>query len=133
MLYNIHTGVGVRQQSQRDIVYLVSTVERVRQAKCDFVFTDRHAYVANAAYFSDPADLARLDWSLIRGRDFRRDPNRPDKMDRRAAEFLVRHRLPVEGLVGIGSFDEPVADTLRSQVAERSMKIPVKAKREWYF
>lgn len=133
MLYNIHTGFGVPQQPQRDIVYLVSTVERVRQAQCGFVFTDRHAYVANASYFSDPADLTRLDWTLIRGRDFRRDPNRPDKMDLRAAEFLVRERLPVATLAGIGCFDEAAAATLRTQIAQRTLTTPVKTKREWYF
>jgi len=133
MLYNIHTGVGVHQKPQRDIVYLVSTVERVHGAGLPFVFTDRHAYVANATYFSNPSDLTRLDWALIRGRDFRRDPNRPDKMDLRAAEFLVHQQFPVEALAGVACFDDAQTDSIRAEVATRSLTMSVKTVRGWYF
>ena len=133
MLYNIHTGVGVPQKAQRDIVYLVSTVERVQGAGLAFVFTDRHAYVANAGYFSNLSDLTRLDWTLIRGRDFKRDTNRPDKMDLRAAEFLVHRQLPVGALAGIACFDDGRTDLVRAEVAQRNLSTPVKTVRSWYF
>lgn len=133
MLYNIHTGFGVPQKSQRDIVYLVSTVEKIREGQLPFVFTDRHAYLANANYFSDPADLSRLDWPLIRGRDFRRDPNQPDKMVLRAAEFLVHQWLPVAALLGIACFDDAGTDAVRGEIEQRHLATPVKTVRNWFF
>lgn len=134
MLYAIHTrrvlGVAV---TQRDVVYLVSSVERVRDAGARFVFTDRHAYVANAEFFSDLAELKTLDWARIRGRDFRRDPNRPDKLERRAAEFLVHRYLPVSGLIGFGCYDDAVCARIRAEVDQRGLDLRAESRRAWYF
>lgn len=134
MLYNIHTGrvVGVGA-TQRDVVYLVSSVERIRDVGARFVFSDRHAYVATAEFFSEPAELRRLDWALIRGRDFRREPNRPDKLERRAAEFLVHRGLPIEGLLELGCYDESTCARIRREVERRELQFDVNVRRGWYF
>ena len=60
MLYNIYTGHGVRQVPQRDIVYVVSSVQRLAARNVTFLFTDRHAYVALAHYSSNLHNLGRL-------------------------------------------------------------------------
>ena len=134
MLYNIHTGrvVGV-DATQRDLVYLVSSVEHIQDAGVPFVFTDRHAYVANAEFFIDLEDLNELDWDLIRGRDFRRDPNRPDKLERRAAEFLVHRHLPATGLLGMACYDEANCARIGAEVVQRGLDLRVEVRRTWYF
>lgn len=134
MLYNIHTRrvVGV-EATQRDVVYLVSSCERVRDAGARFLFSDRHAYVATAEFLTDLAELSRLDWALIRGRDFRREPNRPDKLERRAAEFLVHEHLPITGLLELGCYDEPTCARMRAEVAQRGLHLSVDVRRAWYF
>lgn len=134
MLYNIHTGrvVGV-DATQRDLVHLVSSVEQIQNAGVPFIFTDRHAYVANAEFFTNVEDLNRLDWDLIRSRDFRRDPNRPDKLERRAAEFLIHRHLPVTGLLGMACYDGATCARIRAEVVQRGFDLHVEARRNWYF
>lgn len=134
MLYNIHTGrVEGVESKQGDIVYLVSAVERLVEQALAFVFTDRHAYVTNAKFFSDPADLAQLDWPLILARDFRRDPDDPGKTDRRQAECLVHGLLPVSALLGIACHNEATSAVCRDAVEANRLELPVRTKVDWYF
>ena len=133
MLYNIHTGYGVRQVPQRDIAYLVSSVQLLGNRNVPFLFTDRHAYVALAHYSSNVADLGRLDWDLINGRDFKRDPNRPEKIERREAELLAHRHVPLEGLEGIACYDGAVRQRIEAVAREIGVNVRVREHREWYF
>jgi hypothetical protein len=133
MLYNIHTGYGVRQVHQQDMVYVVSSVQRLAANNVAFLFTDRHAYVANAHYSGDVADLNRLDWDLINGRDFKRDPNRPDKLDRRAAELLVHRHLPLAALGGIACYNSAVRQTIEAAANAVGANVAIRVRQDWYF
>lgn len=133
MMYNIHTGYGVQQVPQRNIAYLVSSVQHLQAAGIGFVFTDRHAYVANAHYSSNPQDLTRLDWVLIAGRDFKRDPNRLDKIERRAAELLVHQHLPVGALSEIACYDQATQQTIMQWVTAQGGQTTVQVRPGWYF
>ena len=58
MLLNIKTGYnGIRQRRNDEIVVFVTYVPKLMQNNIPFVFTDRHAYLATARFFSDPVDL----------------------------------------------------------------------------
>lgn len=133
MLYNIHTGYGVAQVHQQDMVYVVSSVQRLVAGNIAFVFTERHAYVANAGYFSDPAYLDRLDWNLIGGRDFKRDPNRLDKLERRAAELLVHRHLPVPMLLAIACYSSAVEQQVQAAAGAAGVNIATRVRQDWYF
>ena len=134
MLYNIHTGqvegVDVRQEH---VIYLVSTLERLEAHDIPFLFTSRHAYVANAKYYADRAKLANLDWPLIRGRDFSRDPDDLDKLERRAAECLIHHKLPLKALAGIACCDQKRLDYVTKELEKRGLALPAKVHPTWYF
>jgi hypothetical protein len=134
MLYNIHTGrvegVNVRQE---EVIHLVSTIERLEAQEMSFLFTNRHAYVANARFFSDRAKLKVLDWPLIKGRDFSRDPDDLDKLERRAAECLIHERLPIEALVGIACCDQKRLDYVTAQLEKRGLELSANLCRGWYF
>jgi hypothetical protein len=134
MLYNIHTGrvegVDVRQE---EVVYLVSTIERLEEDEIPFLFTNRHAYVANAKFFTDRAKLQTLDWPLIKGRDFSRDPDDLDKLERRAAECLIHRRLPAKALLGIASCDQKHLAYVQRQVEKCGLDLPAKIRSDWYF
>lgn len=103
MLLNIKTGChGMRQTPMSDIVIFVSSLRTLAERKFPFVFTDRHAYLQTARFFTNLSDLNALDWPRLRARDFRRDPDEPDKFERYQAEALVHQHLPVDALLGIG-------------------------------
>ena len=133
MLYNIHTGYGVKQLRQQEMVYLVSSVQRLAANNIRFIFTDRHAYVANSNYFGDVVELDKLDWDLINGRDFKRDPDRPDKLDRRAAELLVHGHLPLDALSGIACYNNAVWQTIEAAANAIDVNVTVKGRQDWYF
>lgn len=121
--------------SRRALIYRITHIANAPWilAGVPFVFTDRHAYVASAEFFTNVEDLSGLDWDLIRSRDFRRDPNRPDKLERRAAEFLVHRHLPVTGLLGMACYDEATCARIRAEVAQRGLDLHVEVRRTWYF
>lgn len=133
MLYNIHTGYAVKQVHQKDIVYLVSSVQRLSANNVGFLFTDRHAYVANAHYSGNVVDLSGLDWDLINGRDFKRDPNRPDKLDRRAAELLVHRHMPVAAIGAIACYNDAAQRTIEAAANAVGVNITVRVRQDWYF
>lgn len=133
MMYNIHTGHGVLQRPNDEIAVLVSSLHRLQEMGICFVFTDRHAYVSVAEYFSDLAMLNKIDWERIRDRDFRLDPDEPDKMERYQAEALVHRHLPPKGLLGIMCHNEAQQRIIEAAVAERGLNVQVHLRPTWYF
>jgi ssDNA thymidine ADP-ribosyltransferase, DarT len=133
MMYNIYTGRTVRQQRNEDICMLVSTLPVLRQLAIPFVFTDRHAYTQLARFFSDLADLDKIDWALLQARNFKRNPDDPEQIERYQAEALVHRHLPVTGLTAIVCYTEQVKTELEQMVAARHLNVTVQSLPHWYF
>lgn len=68
MLYNIKTGYNVRKRNMEEIVILVSSLHRLKECNAQFVFTDRHAYLATAVFDSNLAKLDNIDWPSLKRR-----------------------------------------------------------------
>jgi hypothetical protein len=88
MLYTITRGnvPGVRV-NQRDIVYLVSSVERVSQEDCDWCFTDGHAVEGFSNFYTALSDLARIDWQIIQSWSWRNTEIDPDRKRKNRPNF----------------------------------------------
>lgn len=134
MMYNIHTGYGgITRRSNEEIVIMVSSLNKLSANGVRFVFTDRHAYLSAAEFSSDLADLGMLDWDILRQRDFRRDPEDPEKVERYQAEALVHETMSVEDLRGIAACSSAVADKLRALVQREGSDVKIASKPSWYF
>jgi hypothetical protein len=133
MLYNIHTGRGVRQYHNREIVILVSDLHLVKQQGLQFLFTDRHAYCELANYFSDLESLSKIDWMSLQRRDFIRDPEDPEKFDRYQAEALIYKYLPIDSLKGIVCYTDELKLKIQQEVDLIGLPLTVVAKPTWYF
>ena len=134
MMYNIKTGYGgITKRSNEDIVILVSSLHRVRELGLRFVFTDRHAYSRLAQYFDDLQHLSKIEWTLLQSRDFRRDPDDPEKVERYQAEALVYDHLPIAGLVGVVCYSKEIKQEIEKLVADRGLALKVHALQGWYF
>jgi hypothetical protein len=134
MMFNIHTGWGgITRRENREIVIFVSSVQSVREAALPFVFTNQHAYAAGTEFFTDPAELARIDWALLNSRNFKTDDADPGKQLRYQAEGLVHREVPLAALLGIGCHDESVRQSLDSLIAARGLNLTVKRTPGWYF
>lgn len=133
MMYKINTGNGVTGRENREIAILVTSLPRLQEQGIRFVYTNAHAYLNEADYFEDLADLNRVDWDLLRSRNFKRDPEDPGKVGRYQAEALVYLEVPVAALLGIACYDNTSKQQLEAEVQSRGLSIPVKTLPEWYF
>lgn len=134
MMKNIHSGYGgIQQRPNDEIVILVSNLRRVRALGLPFVFTDGHAYYAWSNYYTDLADLEKIDWPILQARDFRRDPNDLAKFERYQAEALIHKHCPVEALDGMVCYTGKTKNILCNWLAERGLNLPVYARTGWYF
>lgn len=134
MLRNIHTGWGgIKKRPNEEIVILVSSLRHIAGLGLPFLFTDSHAYYQWADYYSDLADLHKIDWPLLQRRDFKRDPDDPAKFERYQAEALIHQHLPVGGLLGIMCYTEPLKQCIEQEIQARNLNLPVYVRTGWYF
>jgi hypothetical protein len=99
----------------------------------DFVFTDRHAYPPLARYFNDVAHLGEIDWPLLQARNFQRNPDDPEQIERYQAEALIHRYLPVNGLLGIVCYTYNLKRDIERQLQARNLNLQVLARTKWYF
>lgn len=129
MLYNIKTGFsGVRKLPLDEIVIFVSSLTKLRAEGVPFLFTDRHAYLAAAQFSDDLATLDRIDWELLRRRDFRRDPEDPSKVERYQAEALVYRHLPTNAMLGIFCYSDGVSAAVQRHATACGCTVQVAAR-----
>lgn len=134
MMYNIYTGRGeVARRRNEEICILVSTLHKVHQMGLPFVFTDRHAYPPLAIYFNSIDSLDEIDWPLLQARNFKRNPDDPEQIERYQAEALVYNHLPVTGLVGVICYTDAVKNNLKQYIQARGLKMDVRVMPQWYF
>lgn len=135
MLYNIRTGYGdIQQRRNEDIVVLVSSLPDLKRCGAAYLFTDRHAKLATASFFDDDSKLAdAVDFDLLRRRDFKRDPERPDKVERYQAEALVYRHVPVAAIVGVGCYTSEIKNELETTCSNLGVSVRVVHREEWYF
>jgi hypothetical protein len=134
MLYNIKTGWGgIRQRNNDEIVIMVSSLRRLQAKGVRFLFTDRHAYLAAAQFYSDLAHLDQIDWDMLQRRDFRNNADDPSKKERYQAEALIHKHLPIGALSGLVCFNDDVLKFLSAALAQRNQTMRVVKKPDWYF
>lgn len=133
MMLNIHTGTGVSQHLNNDIIILVASLRKLEKFGIRFLFTDRHACLQLANYFDNLDDLPKLAWELWQKRDFQRDPEDPEKMDRYQAEALIYQYLPIKNIEGIVCYTDELELKIKEWVNNKGLLIKVITKPRWYF
>ncbi len=134
MMLNIKTGYGgIRQFPNAEIVIMVSSLRSLVGSCVATVFSDRHAYLQTAQFFTSLDDLDKIDWGILQRRDFKRDVDDPEKMDRYQAEALIHRYLPIENLAGMVCFSENEKRTLERQREEVGLELKIVAQPGWYF
>jgi hypothetical protein len=135
MLYAINRGnVATFSGQTRDVVYLVSSVEKVVQSELVFAFTDGNAAMQGLTrFFKDLSDLQQVDWPLMQAKYRQNTPDDHDRMRRRQAEFLVRDQLPWQVLIGIAVYAEDIQDRVLALLDPLPQRQPVRVRPNWYF
>jgi len=133
MMYNIHTGRGVAQRPNAEILILVSRLHRVQECGLPFVFTNAHAIPEWTEYYNSMDRLTEIDWELLRSRNFQRDMNDPMKFERYQAEALIYRHVPVEALLGVVCYNQAIETELNALVQAAGLELSVKTIPGWYF
>ncbi len=134
MMLNIKTGyAGVAKVPNKEIVIFVSSLHKLTELGHAFVFADRHAYLRSADFYSDLDDLQHIDWTLLQNRDFKRDPNDPEKVERYQAEALVHQHLPVAAIIGTVCYTQTAETQIKQLLGEHGLDFQVVTKPGWYF
>ncbi len=133
MMYNIHTGYNVPHVPNEEILILVSSLFKVSELGIPFVFTDEHAFLKTASFFTRQEDLARIDWPLLNSRLFKHDPDDPGKKDRYQAEALVWKHLPLQAVLAICSYTDQVNQWIQLELTRRKLDIKTSVQSNWYF
>jgi len=134
MMLNIKTGYGgITKVPNNDVVIFVSSLRRVAEMGHSFVFTDRHAYLINADFYNDLNNLDQIDWHILQKRDFKRDPDDLEKMERYQAEALVYEHMPVNTFIGVVCYTDEVKEQLSTTVRGNGHDLQVFKQTGWYF
>jgi len=109
MLYIVQNGFNmVSLTSAENIVYCVSSVQKIIDQQLDFVFTDGHAVDGFTTQYNK-TDIQNiettLDWTAINAK-YWKDENDLDKKRRKEAEFLVLGDIAIDAVLGFLVFNE---------------------------
>jgi hypothetical protein len=134
MLYNIHTAWNdIRYRANDEIVFIVSSLHRLRRDSVPFLFTDRHAYLQAAEPTSNLRRLSDINWRILQNKDFRIDPENPAKREQYQAEALVHRHLPVESFLGIVTCNDTERDRIDRMICAVGITLRADSRPGWYF
>jgi hypothetical protein len=135
MMYVIHRGgVPTYDGGCDDLVYLVTTVERLSELGMMLVFTDRNAALKVADFTEVLTQLDQfLDWALMREDRWSNTPEEPDRKERRMAECLAFECVPWEAFTSVVVKTEEYAQRANKIIADLGHSTPVDVRPDWYF
>lgn len=135
MLYVLHKGsVPNYQEGQDPLVYLVSTVEAVVDARKPCLFSDGNCAHAVTQFFGDIGLLdSAVDWEVMRAKMWANTAEDPDRMRRRMAEFLVYERLETQHLTEIAVRAPDIRRRVEAQLTKLEATLPVVVRPGWYY
>lgn len=134
MLYVIQNGKNnVPITPAQDIVYCITSVQKILEAGNSFVFSDGHAVAYGVTRFKEKSEISDIenfiDKKAIESR-YWKDEKDIDLKRRKEAEFLIEGDIPEEAILCYAVFNELAFQTLIS-FDIREKKIIIKP--QFYF
>lgn len=134
MLYNIKHGyLGVPKRSQEEIIYIVSSIDKIIELGLDFVFFDGHGYHNFSQAFNDIEFLNRVDWKIINASRWYDTEEDPDRKRRKQAEFLIKGEVSLNAILGIATYNEVALTHVNRILKQNSIAIKTVAMSRWYY
>lgn len=127
-------GVTGCEEAQPNIIYLVSTAERVaKEGLRPWCFSDGHGVDKLTAFYGDLKELTNIDWELIADWHWNDTLADNDRVRKKQSEFLVHQSFPIEWVEKIAVYSEAQKESVESTLAQHSYKIPVVIEKKWYY
>lgn len=135
MMYSIEQGkVPTYLGGCDQLVYLVSTVERMGTLGLNVVFTDRNAVYDYARFGSGAAALDQMvDWELMNARMWANTADDTGRKERRMAECLVHRRVPWDAFTMIVVRNQACLEQTRTALGSLGRDLMVGVRPGWYF
>lgn len=133
MLYCIKNGFNVQRRLQNEIIYLITTLEKLTELNCRFVFTDGHSFAAYTQFFNDIRYLNQIDWSAVKLRQWSNTEADPDRKRRKEAECLVFQEMPFSAITSIAVYNQEAYNYILDVLQRNNLNIPVKIEISWYY
>lgn len=106
MLFQIATGYdGIKKYPQEEIVYIISSLDKIKQNSLIYFFSDGHVRSSTSAKYIDDECFSLLDWGTIYAEFWRSDETDLRRKEKKQAELLVKHHVPLNCIEYIGVFN----------------------------
>lgn len=119
--------------SQSEIIYLVSSVEKVEKNKLKYIFSDGHAYVEFTKFYNQISELNYLDWEAIESKKWFILYQIRDRRRRKQAEFLVYQNVPFDCLEGIVTFNQTTLNHVQMVLSNHNKELYNDIRPNWYY
>ncbi len=133
MLYVIQHGFNmVLPANTEEIIYCVSSIQKIIDLQLDFIFTDGHAVDRLSSQYTikDVENIENIiDWDAVNAK-YWKDENDLDLKRRKESEFLVLGDIAINAILGYIVFNEDAKNKLIDFGIDES-KIGIKS--DWYF
>ena len=127
MLYQIAKGYeDIIKYPQEDIIYLISSFDRVKSNNLIYFFTDGNARSETTTSYVSESDFALLDWEAIYSTYWKSDESDLLRKQKKQAEFLIKDRVPVNSMDYIGVFNNAAKQNVLHLLEELNLTIPIK-------
>lgn len=133
MLFAIWKGAGVKKRPQEEIIYLESSLEKLKKYQLKYVFTDGHAYSATTKFYNRKKDLKKLDWSTINSNYWRNSSQDSDRKRRKQAECLIHNLIPMLAIQAISVYNKSTHDYIKKVLRMNKSKIPIFIRPNLYY
>lgn len=120
-------------RDQERIVHLRVDVRAIEADGLPIAFTNGHGIMAITQFYDDLADLARVDWDVIRSNYWSDTVDDPDRKRRKQAEFLVHRCLPIRHIIEVGVKTAKAKQEVEFLLAGEQVQPPVTVRPEWYY
>jgi len=134
MLFNIQYGnVGVTRRSQDEIIYMVTSFEKVKEMGVPYVFYDGHGYHHLSQLFNSEEGLSHVDWNTVNATKWNDTEEDPDRKRRKQAEFLLFRALPLDAIIAFATYSDSSKKQVENIVNNAHTSIATIVKPEWFY
>jgi len=134
MLYCIKKGFDVKKRDQSEIIYLISSIEKINELNKKFVFTDGHAYASFTQFYNEESKLDNIDWKAVKLIRWNNTNDDPDRKRRKQAECFIHKFIEVKGLLGVAVYNKECYNYIQQTLKDTSSSnIKLIIKSNWYY
>jgi hypothetical protein len=134
MLYEICRGYNeVQRRKPEEIIYLVSSYEKVEELGLPYVYFDGHGYHRFSQAFNTREGLENIDWEVVNASQWFDTESDPDRKRRKQAEFLIHGDVPIEAIIGIGTYNQSAELKVQQFLTEERVAIKTVVISKWFY